>query len=277
MLLEALHEVVNVLSALFNTPGAPHSKLNKLVADGEEVAGGHRGHARRLQPASTSTSRCPATARAALVPRRLRDTAVTAGPPRHRHGVWVARASTASTSRAQARAGCAVLDGGRQAGPHVLAPPSTYQPCATASRATRCRPSPPCAGSRSTAGAGIVSRRPVAHVEQPAAAAGHDGRHDRRSPCRSALEASSSKARTSRSPAVFSPSRREADVHRAGCAAPARAAGSSATVPRSQRQTSPRPSGSGRNGHASRPIALAPRCAGSSSPRGCPARRAGQP
>ena len=39
MLLEALHEVVNVLSALFNTPGAPHSKLNKLVADGEEVPG----------------------------------------------------------------------------------------------------------------------------------------------------------------------------------------------------------------------------------------------
>jgi hypothetical protein len=30
---------VNVLSALFNTPGAPHSKLNKLVADGEEVPG----------------------------------------------------------------------------------------------------------------------------------------------------------------------------------------------------------------------------------------------
>jgi hypothetical protein len=39
MLLEALHEVVNVLSALFNTPGAPHSKLNKLVADGEEIPG----------------------------------------------------------------------------------------------------------------------------------------------------------------------------------------------------------------------------------------------
>ena len=31
MLVEALHEVVNVLSALFNTPGAPHSKLHKLV------------------------------------------------------------------------------------------------------------------------------------------------------------------------------------------------------------------------------------------------------
>ena len=39
MLLEALHEVVNVLSALFNTPGAPHSKLNKLVPDGDEVPG----------------------------------------------------------------------------------------------------------------------------------------------------------------------------------------------------------------------------------------------
>ena len=39
MLLEALHEVVNVLSALFNTPGAPHSKLNKLVPDGEEPPG----------------------------------------------------------------------------------------------------------------------------------------------------------------------------------------------------------------------------------------------
>jgi hypothetical protein len=39
MLLEALHEVVNVLSALFNTPGAPHSKLNRLVADGEDVPG----------------------------------------------------------------------------------------------------------------------------------------------------------------------------------------------------------------------------------------------
>jgi hypothetical protein len=39
LLLEALHEVVNVLSALFNTPGAPHSKLNKLVRDGEDVPG----------------------------------------------------------------------------------------------------------------------------------------------------------------------------------------------------------------------------------------------
>ena len=39
LLLEALHEVVNVLSALFNTPGAPHSKLNKLVADGEDIPG----------------------------------------------------------------------------------------------------------------------------------------------------------------------------------------------------------------------------------------------
>ena len=38
MLVEALHEVVNVLSALFNTPGAPHSKLHKLYAPGEDVA-----------------------------------------------------------------------------------------------------------------------------------------------------------------------------------------------------------------------------------------------
>ena len=39
LLLEALHEVVNVLSALFNTPGAPHSKLDKLVADSEDIPG----------------------------------------------------------------------------------------------------------------------------------------------------------------------------------------------------------------------------------------------
>jgi hypothetical protein len=38
MQVEALHEVVNVLSALFNTPGAPHSKLHRLYAPGEEVA-----------------------------------------------------------------------------------------------------------------------------------------------------------------------------------------------------------------------------------------------
>ena len=39
MLVEATHEVVNVLSALFNTPGAPHSKLHRLYAPGEDVAG----------------------------------------------------------------------------------------------------------------------------------------------------------------------------------------------------------------------------------------------
>ncbi|HEY4631337.1 MAG TPA: hypothetical protein VIG96_08560 [Blastococcus sp.] len=39
MQVEALHEVVNVLSALLNTPGAPHSKLHKLYAPGEDVAG----------------------------------------------------------------------------------------------------------------------------------------------------------------------------------------------------------------------------------------------
>ena len=39
MLAEALHEVVNVLSALFNVPGAPHSKLHKLYAPGEDLPG----------------------------------------------------------------------------------------------------------------------------------------------------------------------------------------------------------------------------------------------
>ncbi len=39
MQLEALHEVVNVLAALFNTPGAPHSKLHKLYAPDEELPG----------------------------------------------------------------------------------------------------------------------------------------------------------------------------------------------------------------------------------------------
>jgi hypothetical protein len=36
---EALHEVVNVLSALFNIPGAPHSKLHKLYVPGEDLPG----------------------------------------------------------------------------------------------------------------------------------------------------------------------------------------------------------------------------------------------
>ena len=36
---EALHEVVNVLAALFNAQGAPHSKLHKLSAPGDELPG----------------------------------------------------------------------------------------------------------------------------------------------------------------------------------------------------------------------------------------------
>ncbi len=43
LLVEALHEVVNVLSALFNTPGAPHSKLHKLYAPGEDLPGDIQG------------------------------------------------------------------------------------------------------------------------------------------------------------------------------------------------------------------------------------------
>jgi hypothetical protein len=43
LLVEALHEVVNVLSALFNTPGARHSKLHKLYAPGETLPGDVEG------------------------------------------------------------------------------------------------------------------------------------------------------------------------------------------------------------------------------------------
>ncbi|MCV2490026.1 hypothetical protein OF117_11705 [Geodermatophilus sp. YIM 151500] len=39
LLAEALHEVVNVLSALFNVPGAPHSKLHALHAAGDDLPG----------------------------------------------------------------------------------------------------------------------------------------------------------------------------------------------------------------------------------------------
>jgi hypothetical protein len=39
LMVEALHEVVNVVSALFNTAGAPHSKLYKLYAPGDELPG----------------------------------------------------------------------------------------------------------------------------------------------------------------------------------------------------------------------------------------------
>ncbi len=39
LLVEALHEVVNVLAALFNVPGAPHSKLHRLYAPGEDLPG----------------------------------------------------------------------------------------------------------------------------------------------------------------------------------------------------------------------------------------------
>lgn len=37
MQFEALHEVMNVLSALFNTPGAPHSKLDGLHYGDEDI------------------------------------------------------------------------------------------------------------------------------------------------------------------------------------------------------------------------------------------------
>ena len=39
LLAEALHEVLNVLSALLNVPGAPHSKLHRLYVPGEDLPG----------------------------------------------------------------------------------------------------------------------------------------------------------------------------------------------------------------------------------------------
>ena len=39
LLVEALHEVVNVLSALLNVPDAPHSKLDRLYAPGQYLPG----------------------------------------------------------------------------------------------------------------------------------------------------------------------------------------------------------------------------------------------
>jgi hypothetical protein len=43
MLVEALHEVVNVLASLFNVPGAPHSRLHRLHAPGEDLPGDVEG------------------------------------------------------------------------------------------------------------------------------------------------------------------------------------------------------------------------------------------
>ena len=43
MMVEALHEVVNVISALFNSPGAPHTKLHKLYAPGDDLPGDVEG------------------------------------------------------------------------------------------------------------------------------------------------------------------------------------------------------------------------------------------
>jgi hypothetical protein len=51
MQLEALHEVVNVLSALLNIQGATHSKLHRLYAPGEELPGdiaGRLAHFNRI-------------------------------------------------------------------------------------------------------------------------------------------------------------------------------------------------------------------------------------
>jgi len=47
-LMENLYEVVNILSALFNVPGAPHAKLHKLYAPGELLPPDVRAYAGAL-------------------------------------------------------------------------------------------------------------------------------------------------------------------------------------------------------------------------------------
>lgn len=47
-LLENLYEVVNILSALFNVPGAPHAKLHKLYSPGEPLPNDIRAYASAL-------------------------------------------------------------------------------------------------------------------------------------------------------------------------------------------------------------------------------------
>src|SRR4051794_12235213 len=135
---------------------------------------------------------------------------------------------------------------GRQA--HTcLQLPSTYQPCATESRATRCSPRPPCAGSRSTAGVGMTSaaRSLTSSSQPPLPATTVATTGD--SPWRSALEASSSKARISCSAAGSSSSEGN-PTSSSLLRRTERADGSSAIPSRFHRQTSPRPSGKGRNG-----------------------------
>ena len=48
ILLENLYEVVNILSVLFNVPGAPHAKLHKLYAPGEPLPPDIRAYASAL-------------------------------------------------------------------------------------------------------------------------------------------------------------------------------------------------------------------------------------
>ena len=286
LLLEALHEVVNVLSALFNTPGAPHSKLHKLVRPRRGRARRHRRHARRLQPARPGR-RGPRLRQGRAVASSCRNADIailrTAAASRSRRAVTPAsRLRPPGSTRATTRASCAQLSahrprvaGGRASGQRRFAVGRRWAGRPTRawrrrrrtsraprdSRATRCRPMPPWAGSRSTAGAGIDSgaRSLTSSSQPPLPATTVATTGD--SPCRSALDASSSKARISCSPAAFSPSGGN-PTSPSRPRRPARAAGSSASAARFQRHTSPRPSGSGRNGHASRPIVLAPRVDG---------------
>ena len=254
----------------------------------------------RASTGSTSRSRCPATARAAsrsscltLRPRTHRGRCRSAVPGALRsrlHGRLrgpLARradrvrlrtlpapgpATRAVHVQQLGQRGLAVVDRGRQAGPHVLGAPVDVP-------AVRDRQPRHQVQAQAALGGVAVHRRLRASTRGarsltsssqpplPATTVATTGD----SPCRSALDASSSKASTSRSPAVSSPSRGK-PTSPSRPRSPARAAGSSATVPRSQRHTSPRPSGSGRSGHASRPMPCPPRVRRMSrQSRGCPA------
>ena len=285
MLLEALHEVVNVLSALFNTPGAPHSKLNKLVRARRGRARRHRGHARRLQPdrprrRGARLRQGRPLARPAVTASSGR-TATTVAPERHRGdrsrhpgADCAGHVADASAPRRWTRRLRRVRPA-RARGPRPWSAGRPTRAWRRRRRTSRARPpaGPPGAGpGRPGPGRG----RPPARASSPA-----PGR-SRRAASRRCRPRRSPRPATPRAAARWTPVRRRpGPAARRPCSrpsggkptspsrlrSPARAAGSSATVPRSQRHTSPRPSGSGRNGHASRPIVLAPRSPDVVAPR----------
>ena len=269
MLVEALHEVVNVLSALFNTAGRPALEA-----------------AQALRPPART---CPATSPGMLAGfnrdrpgarraglrqgRALARPAVDRGRRHDRRGpAGAVRASPVACLRRlrSGEGGLPVLDGGGQAGPDVLGVGVDVPAVRDREARHQVQAQPALGGIAVDGGRRASTPGPVADVEQPAAAAGDDGRHDGRLavPQRvggQLVEGQDQPLAGGVRPVLAGspPPRR---LRR-----PARAAGSSATVPRSQRHTSPRPSGSGRSGHASRPMPSPRVQPEPCRPQGCPA------